>query len=622
MKVNRFTTRYINTHRLQKAMRAGASQVAKRYEHLNTINVFPVADGDTGTNLMFTMTAMDAVNLHAFDSLTEYTQQLARAAVDGARGNSGAIFAQFLQGLHEGLDKCLSKKNRGTDKVSVVEFSEALCNASRMAKLALVKPVKGTMVTVMKVFSETFRNELKLTDNDLKQAFENAYKATEMALSLTPEQLLVLKEAGVVDAGAQGFLDFLAGIYQLLEKGDVVLPETSQVYDLPDFDIVIDHTNPEHRFCTECLIEGNAMQRQQILRELQTLDASSAVIAGDATRLRVHIHVDRPDEVFRLCGLHGVVTQQKADDMYRQMNVVSESGNVSIVTDSACDLPEELFDELSIHRVCLRFNFGGRDFLDRISMTTIDFYRHLIISRHQPQTSQPPVGDYRRVYSLLRGQRRRVMTLSLAASLSGSYQAAESAADDDKKIEVIDTFNASAGQGLLVIAAAELAKKGYKRDHIRAHLSQLIPLTKTYAITKDLSYAARGGRVKPWVARLAKLLFLQPILNINEHGQLKPVDVMYKRRDQKVSQPLAFGRWLAKRLSLNKSYRIMITHGNAPTAAETLRDQLIKLVPNVDTCWVSETGPAIGVHAGPGVLVVGVQESGDEIASKKREKQT
>lgn len=592
---------YLNTRRLQRAMQAGVAYVAKQREHINKINVFPVADGDTGTNLMFTMTALEGVNLHTFNSLQEYTQQLARAAVDGARGNSGAIFAQFLQGMHEGLISTTGNRLNG------IALADAFGNAAKIARQAMAKPVKGTMLTVMRAFADAFRKQARAGDS-LDRIFLSAYRVAQTALDQTPEQLQVLKEAGVVDAGAQGFVDFLTGIKLLIEQGDAALPVPGQVHELPDFDIAIDHENPEHRYCTECVIEGQAMQRQQILHELQTLDASSTVVAGDASRLRIHIHVDRPDEVFRLCGLHGEVSQQKADDMYRQMNTSRQAGKVTIVTDSASDLPEALLDELGIHRVSLRFNFGGRDYLDRISMTMSDFYRLLASSQHQPQTSQPPVGDYRRVYELVRGQRRRVMTISLAASLSGTYQAAVAAAGDDPKIEVIDTLNASAGQGLLVIAAAQLANSGSSRREIRTHMERLIPLTTSYATTRDLDYAVKGGRVKPWLAKIAKLLFIQPVLRTDDQGQLKPCGVMRKRTNQHRAQPKAFARWLGKRLSAEKNYRLIITHGNDGLAAETLKEELLRYLPNIDACWVSETGPAVGVHAGPGVLVVGVQE--------------
>lgn len=588
---------YIDPPRLHRALQAGIRRVGSQREHINKINVFPVADGDTGTNMVFTLRSL-AASLTPSDGVPmgEYLKRLAGATLDGARGNSGAIMAQYFQGFFEGC--------QDTGKLFAEHLSNALSRAAKLAWQAMAEPVQGTLPSVLEAFAVSVQTQVESGGRDIRQLLKNGLVSTRAALAKTPEQLVVLREAGVVDAGAQGFVDLLEGIVDYMETGRLEDARVSRSMELPDFEVLINHDDPEHRYCTECMIQGENLDRRELLSRLQQLDSSSAVIAGGTQRLRVHIHVDEPEQVFAICGELGELEQQKADDMQSQSQAARRAGHVVIVTDSGADLPEDLIGELGIQRVPLRFNFGGHDYLDRVSMNIASFYRRLSESPHAPQTSQPPIGDYRRIYELLRGQGSQVLNISVSASLSGTYQAAVTAAGDDQKIQVFDSANGSAGQGLLAIAAAQMADAGRPIGQILPRLNDLKARTVTYVTTRNLDYAARGGRVPGWLAGVARNLHIQPVLKTSREGKLKPKGAMPARRN-----PVpGFARWVLRRLDKNKSYRLMITHGNDHAAAVALRDRLLAGLEQVQQCWISETGPAVGVHAGPGVLVVGVQE--------------
>lgn len=588
---------YIDAPRMERALQAGIRRVGNQREHINKINVFPVADGDTGTNLVFTLRSLSAsLSPTAGMGISDYLKRLAGATLDGARGNSGAILAQYFQGLFEG--------SNGIWKMSAVHLSQALNMAAQSAWQAMSDPVEGTLPTILEAFAQSVQAQVDVGQKDIRQLLRDGLISTRTALAKTPEQLSVLREAGVVDAGAQGFVDLLEGIVEYMETGKLNSSESSRMVELPEFDVLINHDNPEHRYCTECMVSGQNLDRRQLMVKLQELDSSSAVVAGDSQRLKVHIHVDQPEKVFALCSELGELEQQKADDMLRQAQATKRAGQVVIVADTGADLPERVINGLGIQRVPLRFNFGGHDFLDRISMNIAEFYRRLASSEVMPQTSQPPIGDYRRVYDLLRGQGSRVLTVSISASLSGTYQSAVAAAGTDEKIQVFDSANGSAGHGLLVIAAAEMADQGLSGGQIIARLGELKSKTVTYVTTRDFDYAARGGRVPHWIARMARGLHINPVLCTTPSGQIKPKGALLARRDLVPG----FSRWLLRRFDADKSYRLMITHGNDHAAATELRDRLLTKLPNVQDSWISETGPAVGVHTGPGVLVVGVQE--------------
>ncbi len=132
-----------------------------------------------------------------------------------------------------------------------------------------------------------------------------------------------------------------------------------------------------HRFCTECVVEGENIDRLAVMARMESLDASSLVVAGGRKRVRVHIHVNNPAEVFLACEEFGRIKQQKADDMERQRGLLDHSGEVAIVTDSGGDIPPDEVERLGIHVVPVRLSFGDREYLDGVSLSAEEFYRLL-----------------------------------------------------------------------------------------------------------------------------------------------------------------------------------------------------------------------------------------------------
>ena len=591
---------YINGKRLQQAMLAAARRLRRQRQAINRINVFPVADGDTGTNLLFTLRSIgQALQQQADNDLEAVLQAIASAAVDGARGNSGAIMAQFLQGFYESA--------KALPRMQAAQFSLAVGHASMLAGQAMAEPVDGTMPTVQQAFAEAVSKQYDNGDNDIYCLLRRGLQAAHEALRKTPEQLPVLRSAGVVDAGAQGFVDVLEGIQALIDSGTAKLPDDDDVLDIRDDHVLIDHSNPEHRYCTECIVEGEGLQRQQLMRELKTLDASCLVLAGGEQRLRMHIHVDHPGTAFAVCRQHGVVTQQKADDMYLQSVSGHAPQQVAIVTDSGADLPAQLASELRISTVPLRFNFGDVEYLDRLDMTVAEFYRQLAISAEQAQTSQPPAGDYRRLYATLVDHAPGIVNITVSAALSGTIQAARQAqqayAEANADIHVFDSRNAAGGQGLLTIAAARMAVAGASVTQIVQALEHLRARTFTIALARTLTHAARGGRIPQWLASMSAWLGLQPVLKTSAAGKLKPAGVVVARRDP----AQALFAWIRRRLPTDYACRMLISHGDDAAAAELLQSLLQQHFSALQECWISATGPAIGAHAGPGVLVLAVQ---------------
>ena len=180
---------------------------------------------------------------------------------------------------------------------------------------------------------------------------------------------------------------------------------------------------------------------------------------------------------------------------------------VAIVVDSAADIPEALIESLGIHVVPVRIHFGNRSYLDKVTMTPTEFYQELRTNPEHPKTSQPPPGDFRRMYEFLASHYESVVSIDLSSKVSGTYNAAVTAAsrvalrkDGTCAVTVIDSLSVSAGQGLIAIAAAELAKAGASAEEVIAAVREAVPRTRAFALLGSVDYAVKGGRVPKFVA--------------------------------------------------------------------------------------------------------------------------
>ncbi|HVF34034.1 MAG TPA: DegV family protein, partial [Candidatus Saccharimonadia bacterium] len=361
----------------------------------------------------------------------------------------------------------------------------------------------------------------------------------------------------------------------------------------------------QHRWCAECVVSGEAVDRLALKATLLGLPLTSLVLAGTREKVRVHAHVDAPALLFDACAAHGRVSSQKADDMQRQVASSHQPRErVAIVIDSGADVPSELLEQLDIHVVPVRISIGSRDYLDKVSLSPRKFYRELRDSPIPPRTSQPPPGDFRRLFEFLLSHHRDLVYVGLSRALSGTLQSGESAAArvDPLHARVVDTNHGSVAQALLAIDAAEAAAAGYGADEIIARVRAGSRETALYAVVRDLSYGVRGGRAPKIVAPLARITRCVPIVRSTPSGRLGLGGLLWGRGDI----PRRFAAAVARNLDLDREYRIIVGHCDAAEDAETLSAALRSRIPRLEQAWTIEAGGAIGVHAGPGSLLVGV----------------
>ena len=588
---------------LRDALVAGIHRVIEQRDFINRINVFPVADADTGTNLAFTLHAV-AVGMRDrhHDSISEFSRWIADLALDGARGNSGAIFAQYLQGFSEATGEAVT--------LTPASYAEATLAGARSAYGAIADPRAGTMVSVIHDYALELRTQVADGVDEFATLLARGLKRASESLADTPNQLEVLRQNNVVDAGAQGFVALLEGMQELIETGSLreLIPGGVEFVADEDAPDPLSNEESEHRYCTECVISGEQIDRHRLREQVLGLGASSLVIAGTKRKVRVHAHLDNPGQLFLLCEEFGEVTSQKADDMHKQQASAHRSRQkVAVVVDTGADIPEEVLERLQINVVPLRITLGDRQYLDKVSVTPAELYQLFRDASALPQTSQPPPGDFRRQFEFLASHfEQGVVCVSISSALSGTWQAAESAARrvEGDRVTVFDTLDASAGQGLIAMVAAEVAQTGAGRDRVLAAVADATARTRTMAVIPDMSHAVRGGRLPAWVRSIADLLRLTPVIATTAQGEIRPGGVIFGRKEL----PRRFARWIARQLGDEDGYRILIAHCDNGSGARLLRDQLVRTLPRVQTVFLTEAGAALGAHAGPGTLIVGVQK--------------
>lgn len=585
---------------LRRAFIAGARRVMAAREELNRINVFPVADGDTGSNLSSTLGhvlqgALSRRSRHIGELLT----RVGNDAIDGARGNSGAIMAQFLVGLAEYA--------RNVPALDARAMADAVRRGADSARSALAHPVEGTILSVITAFADALDEAARQHDADPRGGFANALQRARSALADTPRQMALLQKSGVVDAGARGFVDWLEGIGEYVDGGPRALrmrgamPEANDPGAMPAH--VHEDVDPARRYCSECLVLGAGIDRTAMHAALGSLDIDSLVVAGSAARVRVHGHIGAPQALFDACTRFGAVEAMKADDMILQQRSAESPGKVAVVTDSAGDLPREIAERHGIHIVPVRVSLDGRDYLDRLGLTAGEFYRRMAVCEKLPQTSQPPAGDFRRLFEHVLAYQPGAVYVGLSRALSGTLQAGETAARGAARpVMAFDSGHVCAGQGLLAWRAGELADAGADGDVIAAELARLKPLTFTWAMARDISHAVRGGRIPRWSGPLVRFSGVLPIAAVKQDGRLGLAGGLFARR----RAPEAFARYVAKRTPRAPGWRMIVGHSDAPADGQRLLDALRVHLPVVEAHLV-EVGPAVGAHAGPGTLVVGLQ---------------
>jgi DegV family protein with EDD domain len=567
----------------------GCHEMILKREAMNAINVFPVADGDTGDNLAKTAEAIIEES-ECLDSVDAMFQSLAMAALNGARGNSGMIFAQFINGL------CIF--NDDNIAYSLSYWVKQVNVAVQSVREAIYNPKEGTILTLMDVFAKKQSDCLSTVDTP-DVFFSTVLPFLKQALDDTTHQLAILEAAHVVDAGALGFYHFVLGMHQYFTHYHPFdkkqpLPAIASVHVVHGNDV------PLHRFCTEGLIEGDTVQLS-VLKTLLSSFGDSIVVTGGEGRCRFHVHTNTPAVIFESIRSLGTVKKTKVEDMLRQFNrqhVLHKS--VAIVTDSSCDLPDACLDAYDIDMVPLNIHIEGSDLLDRYGMTSAYFYSHLNQFESHPTTSCPSPKVIEQIVDPLAKAYETVILLPLSKTLSGTYLSFCQGTQSFPNASVMDTRLTSASLGLLAIETSDYIKS-HALDDLLKVMPNWVKQSRFYIIVNQFDAMIRSGRVSKVMGKMAKWAGLKPVLTLNEEGEVVLLNRYFSMK-KAIDSTLAM---IVKSHQKQPIKRYAIVHANAVDIAEALGIHLTEAL-GFPPVFVGQTATVIGVHSGSDCLGIAV----------------
>ena len=586
----------LDGHQIYRVFRAGARRVLGVRKELDRINVFPVPDGDTGTNLAATL-ASAVESSRPTDSAGKTMENIADAALAGARGNSGVIFAQFISGFYEALTDAAT--------ISMEKFVAAVENAYSRARSAISNPRDGTILSLIGDWAAALRAELGLARN-FRELLGGPLPALHSSRADTPNRLAELKAAGVVDAGASGFVAFVAGAHSYVEGGE----GADEALDLSDLDPggeapdLHDLSELRHRYCTEALVVGRDLDPESIRSEVSDL-GDSLIVAGNRRKLRIHIHTDRPADLIERLSARGDVLQQKVDDMKEQFLAAhARKYPIAVVTDSGCDLPAELLEEYQVHVVPLHIRVGEVEYLDRRTLSPERFYELADRAPSFPKSSQPSGAVFLRTYRFLAERYDSIIAVHLAGKLSGTLEASRRAAEQvsaetGKRIDVVDSRHLSGSLGLVVLRTARAVAEGRSHDRILADLPAWSDKADILVSVRTLRYMVRGGRVSPLQGLAAKILNLKPIVSLERDGSSK---LYGKAFSVEANLKRIMEMTLAKHRA-GKLRNYAVVHAHDPVGARDLVRRLEAAL-GFPPEYVMEISAVIALNAGRGALAV------------------
>lgn len=589
------TNQSINGKFLYYGFIAGGRQILQNQEELNLINVFPVQDKDTGTNLASTIRAV-IDNIEPNKSYKKTLENIAEAALIGARGNSGIIFAQFLHGL--------SRETKNTQVITLHEFAESVKKSIPYMYEAIANPIEGTMLTVIREWSNFLTSKAEVAQ-DFKNVIIDSIQVLEKSLTETTSKLKTLNKFGFVDAGAKGFVVFIKGVIEFIKNSNIrnfTLERIENISLIHSEDLLAEDLT--FRYCTEAILK-NMQMGSGLVKQFLGENGDSVVVAGSDNTCRIHVHTNHPAALFYKLKDFGTITFQKVDDMQRQQEMASKrKWNIALVSDSTCDLSQDLIDFYQINIVPLNLNFGDNHYLDKITIQPEQFYDLLETSQQAPKTSQINERTFTNLYSHLASHYDAIISIHLTSQFSGTYENSVKAGqriqnEFKKPVHVIDSKNLSGALGLLVLKTAQSIEAGNAAETIVKELKEDISKAKIFVSVKDLKYMIKGGRVSKPAGFIANVLGINPIISMDEEGK-----------------SVLFGKTFSQKGSLHKIYKYVekMTHGKSVWNYIVLHAHNLEGAQKAEMKMFEITGkkpvsvvdisPVIGIHAGNGAISI------------------
>lgn len=571
-----------------------SKRIEEKKEEINKINVFPVPDQDTGTNLAKTLLGIkEAIEKKEFNDLEEISKVALDGALISAQGNAGVIYTGFLAGFLPKLDK-----NPVDAKKLAVAFEEG----RKRAWKSMVNPKEGTILDVIDATAETFKKEAEKEKNVVK-IFEKAIEKAKEALLTTREKMEIFKKANVVDAGGLGFLIILESYLEALQPEKKEKPtEEKPSEEIRKFVQVL-----ANRYEVVALIFEPKFSEEKIRLKLKKLgNCLDIVQVGE--KMKIHIHTDYPDEVRNVLRTIGKIENLRIEDMAKE--IVGEPSvrkiSIGLIVESVACLLPKIIERYKIEIVHPILDWSEIEKIpgENIWQKVREIEKYKI--KTLPKTSQASPSSYFEAFAKQLKEFQKILIISLSSKISGSFnsalQAREMFPDEQKKkIFIFDSSHVVSGHALLVLKAIELIQEQREIGEILTELKKFITKTHFYVIFQDPKYAEFIGRITKsqarWIRRMKKI-GLHPLIKMKD-GKLEKGGMVFAKDE-------AEGLFKkVKSESKGKKIRVVINHCDNLEGAKKLKN-LLKTI-GAEVSFISEAPPIL-VVAGPGALMCGWQE--------------
>jgi hypothetical protein len=581
----------INGHELYSYIVSGAKNVIVNEQNLNRLNVFPVPDGDTGTNLALTMTSiLQGAEKH--EDAGQTMGKIARLSIDNAYGNSGMIFAQYFNGWSQAIE---SKSS-----LSPSELIESLRFAAQHTIKSVTHPKEGTILTVMREWANNFDSHV---DEDYEAIFETSLKSLQEGVNQTKQQLKVLKDNNVVDAGAQAFYYFIEGIVRFIKNHNLEdLEYKAAILDIIEEDFKSVEVG-DYRYCAQYLIKSDKSQTEIV--ELLESFGDSIVVNKNEAHINIHLHTNEPNIVMSLLVKENEVLSHKADDMWLQANLIhKKKAKMVIITDSIADLPKQFMDDEHCVLLPLNLIIDSVVYMDKVTIQAKEFYEHLDEYHYNPSSSQANPKSIERAFNQVLQNYDEVIGIFVSSKMSGTYDNIRKSLNklktEGKRIEIIDSKSNSVTEGLLVYEALKLKKEGKSFDEIVERLHTIIPNLRIFVSVKDLKYMLKGGRVSKVTGFILSKLKLQPVISIDSEG--KGI-IPFKSLNQKSAIRSILNCIRKDELESGIESYALVYSDNPSDLNEFSKS--VKTILYREPEYIESISPIVGLNAGKGAIAIG-----------------
>jgi DegV family protein with EDD domain len=586
---------YLTQNELKRMFLLSYERVEKNKEEINKINVFPVPDQDTGTNLAKTLEGIKReIEGKEFKNLEEISKVALDGALISAQGNAGVIYTGFLAGFLPKLNK---------NPVDAKKLAEAFEEGRKRAWKSMANPKEGTILDVIDAAAETFKKEAE-KEKDIVKIFEKAIEKAKEALLGTREKMEIFKRANVVDAGGLGFLMILESYLDALRpEGKKEEKKERPSEEIRRFVQVL--TN---RFEVVALVLDPKFDEEEVREKLRRLGNCLDIVKVE-NKMKVHIHTDYPDEVRDVLKRIGKIEDLRIEDMAKEIAGEPSVRKVSIgiVTEDVASILPKILERYQIELAKTKFEWPelekieGENLYQKIKKA----YEMKIETR--PRTSQAMPKDYFDAYKKQLQRFDKVLCLTLTSKISGCYNSAIQAREmleekERERVFVFDTLHGAAGQALFVLRAIELIQEQREIEEIIEELKKLIPKTQTYVIFADPKGPEFIGRITKsqanWIRRMKKM-GIQPVMKI-KNGILTKGGMVFAK-----DEPEALFKKIKKESEKDrksgKKIRVIINHADNLEGAKKLKGLLKEI--GAEVSFISEGPPIICAVTGPGTLI-------------------